>query len=146
MSLNDNVMVVAGRAKFLKEMKKRKMLKQKEMNERKIERECKKKEERQQKIYEELKAALLEYIQNDKLLELISIEENYMLIAKKVATSVNILKNVSDESYQPYKNTVERELCILSMIDYGRKTTRSALYDSLVSSIGCNCYRIAHIS
>lgn len=130
--------------RLLKEKKKKRLDKQREVFTRQQAEARKKIEEDQRRRYEELKQYLKEVIYDTPGMMLISEEENYMLIAKSTNLSVNIHKNANP--FQPFHKEKDASMCIISLIDYGPKKKCSELYEELMEVPGCKVYRVSHIA
>ncbi len=137
------VSLTSARMKILKEKKKKKLEKGREEYMQAQAKSMAEKEKEQVRKYQELKKTLIEYIHNMPGAVIISEEENYLLVAKDTKISVNIIKTAN--VFQPYKKEAEEHLCIVSLIDFGRKKGRSDLYNNLADVSGCKTYRVSHI-
>ena len=138
-----NVSIPSVRAKILKEKKQKKLEKAREDFAKQQAAKMLEKEKQQVLKYQELKHALKVEIYDTPGMTIISEEENFMLVAKSTKVSVNIIRNAN--GMQPYHKSTIEDICIISLIDFGRRKTRSELYDTLADVCGCKVYRVSHI-
>lgn len=99
-------------------------------------------ERAQKEKYLMIKDSILNKIKENDEIFIISIEENYILIAKNKKLFVKTLMSISP--FQGYSKSVEKSLCIASIIDYGRRTNCSDTYKGLMA-MGCKTYRINNV-